>query len=40
MCIIECDKKYFRPTEVDNLKGILLKQKKFLNGVLNIILNH
>ena len=40
MCIIECDKKYFRPTEVDNLKGTFAKAKKFLNGVLNIILNH
>ena len=30
-CIIECDKKYFRPTEVDLLLGNANKAKKILN---------
>ena len=30
MCIIECDKKYFRPSEVDTLKGTFAKAKKIL----------
>ena len=30
-CIIECDKKYFRPTEVDILLGNSNKAKKILN---------
>ena len=30
-CIIECDKKYFRPLEVDSLKGDPKKAKKELN---------
>ena len=29
-CIIECDKKYFRPSEVDSLKGSYSKAKKIL----------
>ena len=29
-CIIECDKKYFRPTEVDTLLGSARKAKKIL----------
>ena len=27
-CIIECSKKYFRPSEVDTLKGDASKAKK------------
>ncbi len=30
-CIIECSKKYFRPAEVDTLKGDASKAKKLLN---------
>ena len=30
ICIIECSKKYFRPTEVDTLKGDYSKAKKEL----------
>ena len=30
-CIIECSKKYYRPTEVDTLLGSSLKAKKDLN---------
>ena len=30
-CIIECSKKYFRPTEVDQLLGDPSKAKKDLN---------
>ncbi len=30
-CIIECNKKYFRPAEVDTLKGSYNKAKKILN---------
>ena len=30
-CIIECDKRYFRPAEVDSLKGDSSKAKKILN---------
>ena len=29
-CIIECNKKYFRPSEVDTLKGDYSKAKKLL----------
>ena len=29
--IIECSKKYFRPTEVDTLKGNFSKARKYLN---------
>ena len=29
-CIIECSKKYFRPAEVDTLKGDYSKAKKML----------
>ena len=29
-CIIECSKKYFRPSEVDTLKGDSSKAKKLL----------
>ena len=34
--IIKVDKKYFRETEVDDLIGISLKQKNYLNGNQNI----
>ena len=30
-CIVECDKKYFRPLEVDSLLGDAKKAKKELN---------
>ena len=36
--IIEIDKKYFRPTEVENLKGNYLKAKKTSNGTLKLTL--
>ena len=29
-CIIMCSKKYFRPAEVENLKGNAAKAKKYL----------
>ena len=29
-CIVECNKKYFRPSEVDTLKGDYSKAKKIL----------
>ena len=31
VCIIECNKKYFRPFEVDTLKGDFSKAKRILN---------
>ena len=36
-CVIECKSKYFRPAEVDSLKGDYSKAKKFLIGGQNII---
>ena len=30
-CVIECKSKYFRPAEVDSLKGDYSKAKKILN---------
>ena len=30
--LIECKKRYFRPVEVDYLKGNAKKQKNYLNG--------
>ena len=30
ICIIECKKRYFRPAEVDNLKGDFSKAKRLL----------
>ena len=38
--IISINKKYFRPNEVDYLKGTLVKQKKNLNGHLKFHLNN
>ena len=28
-CIVECNKRYFRPAEVDTLRVIILKQRKY-----------
>tara|TARA_A100001015_G_C14969837_1_gene704625 strand:+ start:538 stop:1587 length:1050 start_codon:yes stop_codon:yes gene_type:complete len=38
-CIIECDKKYFRPLEVDTLLGDSRKAKKILNWKPHININ-
>ena len=47
-CIIECDKKYFRPAEVNTLLGNCKKAKKLLkwkpkhsfNSLINDMINH
>tara|TARA_B100001057_G_scaffold392508_1_gene401113 strand:+ start:11019 stop:12050 length:1032 start_codon:yes stop_codon:yes gene_type:complete len=39
-CIIECNKKYFRPTEVDKLLGDPLKAKKYLKWKPKVGFNH
>ena len=38
-CIVECNKKYFRPTEVDTLKGDFSKAKKQLKWKPNHDIN-
>ena len=36
-CIIECNKKYFRPAEVDTLKGDYSKARRLLKWKPNMI---
>ena len=38
--IIECKKRYFRPLEVDYLKGNALKAKKILKWIPKISINN
>ena len=40
LCIVECDKEYYRPLEVDSLLGDSRKAKKELNWKPNTNINH